>query len=220
LSWAHSCTNEYRSCGHHRASASFAARSWLLLTLSELSFTVREYFQLGTDTPMSPSDAAWQQFISTVTRPAARLYSDHWAGSGAIGRVAACSGAPAADRGANSLRQRALAAFLGFARAQACNSDTAIAMAQSARARAARMCGWTPIWLASRDAALVSDRPRKRRASISTSPSPTPPASRTALRDGQGAVIAREKTGSRAMPVAGPRMRGCRTVAAQPDRCG
>jgi hypothetical protein len=56
----------------------------------------------------------------------------------------------------------ALAAFLGFAPAQACSSDTAIAMAQSARARAARLmpAGADLVGLGA-TAALVSDRPRK-----------------------------------------------------------
>ena len=56
----------------------------------------------------------------------------------------------------------ALAAFLGFAPAQACSSDTAIAMARSARARAARLmpAGTDPVGLGA-TAALVSDRPRK-----------------------------------------------------------
>jgi hypothetical protein len=61
----------------------------------------------------------------------------------------------------------ALAAFLGFAPAQACSSDTAIAMARTARARAARLVP-AGIDLVGPDlvglgatAALVSDRPRK-----------------------------------------------------------
>jgi hypothetical protein len=56
----------------------------------------------------------------------------------------------------------ALAAFLGFAPAQACSSDTAIAMAQSARARAARLVPAGPDLVGlGATAALVSDRPRK-----------------------------------------------------------
>jgi nicotinic acid mononucleotide adenylyltransferase len=61
----------------------------------------------------------------------------------------------------------ALAAFLGFAPAQACSSDTAIAMAQSARARAARLVPSTGVGVGTdlvglgATAALVSDRPRK-----------------------------------------------------------
>jgi nicotinamide mononucleotide (NMN) deamidase PncC len=58
--------------------------------------------------------------------------------------------------------ERALATFLGFAPAQACSSETAIAMAQSARARAARLApaGADLVGLGA-TAALVSDRPRK-----------------------------------------------------------
>src|ERR1700747_3901370 len=57
---------------------------------------------------------------------------------------------------------QALAAFLGFAPAQACSSDTAIAMAQTARARAARLmpAGTDMVGLGA-TAALVSDRPRQ-----------------------------------------------------------
>ena len=53
-------------------------------------------------------------------------------------------------------------AFLGSAPAQACSSDTAIAMAQSARARAARLvpAGADVVGLGA-TAALVSDRPRR-----------------------------------------------------------
>jgi hypothetical protein len=56
----------------------------------------------------------------------------------------------------------ALEAFLGFAPAQASSADTAIAMARSIRARAARMvpAGTDPVGLGA-TAALVSDRPRK-----------------------------------------------------------
>jgi hypothetical protein len=56
----------------------------------------------------------------------------------------------------------ALAAFLGFAPAQASSADTAIAMARSARARAARLmpAGTDPVGLGA-TAALVSDRPRR-----------------------------------------------------------
>jgi hypothetical protein len=66
----------------------------------------------------------------------------------------------------------ALAAFLGFAPAQACSSDTAIAMARTARARAARLVPSTGVGAGAdlvgpdlvglgATAALVSDRPRK-----------------------------------------------------------
>jgi hypothetical protein len=56
----------------------------------------------------------------------------------------------------------ALATFLGFAPAQACSADTAIAMARRVRARAARLvpAGVELVGLGA-TAALVSDRPRK-----------------------------------------------------------
>jgi hypothetical protein len=58
--------------------------------------------------------------------------------------------------------EQALAAFLGFAPAQACSSDTASAMSQTARARAARLvpAGTDLVGLGA-TAALVSDRPRR-----------------------------------------------------------
>jgi len=56
----------------------------------------------------------------------------------------------------------ALATFLGFAPAQACSSDTAIAMAQTVRARATRLVpACTDLVGLGATAALVSDRPRK-----------------------------------------------------------
>src|ERR1700674_758323 len=90
---------------------------------------------------MSPSDAAWQRFISTLHgsgRKAALAITG--GGSGAVGELLRVPG------GSRLLIEAqipydalALATFLGFAPAQACSSDTAIAMAQSARARAARL---------------------------------------------------------------------------------
>jgi nicotinamide mononucleotide (NMN) deamidase PncC len=56
----------------------------------------------------------------------------------------------------------ALGAFLGFAPEQACSADTAIAMARSIRARAARLVAAdTDLVGLGATAALVSDRPRK-----------------------------------------------------------
>jgi hypothetical protein len=56
----------------------------------------------------------------------------------------------------------ALATFLGFAPVQACSADTAIAMASSVRARAARLVpADTDLVGLGATAALVSDRPRK-----------------------------------------------------------
>jgi nicotinic acid mononucleotide adenylyltransferase len=113
---------------------------------------------------MSPSDAAWQQLISAVHasgRKAALAITG--GGSGAIAELLRVPG------GSRLLIEaqvpydaQALAAFLGFAPAQACSSDTAIAMAQTARARAARlMPAGTDLVGLGATAALVSDRPRK-----------------------------------------------------------
>ena len=113
---------------------------------------------------MSPSDAAWQQLISALHasgRKAALAITG--GGSGAIGELLRVPG------GSRLLIEAqvpydalALAAFLGFAPAQACSADTAIAMARSARARAARLvpAGTDLVGLGA-TAALVSDRPRK-----------------------------------------------------------
>jgi len=113
---------------------------------------------------MSPSDAAWQQLISTLHasgRKAALAITG--GGSGAIGELLRVPG------GSRLLIEAqvpydglALATFLGFAPAQASSSDTAIAMARTARARAARlMPAGTDLVGLGVTAALVSDRPRK-----------------------------------------------------------
>src|SRR3981081_705875 len=122
---------------------------------------------------MSPSDAAWQQLISTLHasgRKAALAITG--GGSGAVGELLRVPG------GSRLLIEAqvpydalALAAFLGFAPAQACSSDTAIAMAQTVRARAARLVppkteggtdrGGPGLVGLGATAALVSDRPRK-----------------------------------------------------------
>jgi hypothetical protein len=113
---------------------------------------------------MSPSDAAWQQLISTLHasgRKAALAITG--GGSGAIGELLRVPG------GSRLLIEAqipydtlALATFLGFAPAQACSADTAIAMARSIRARAARLVpADTDLVGLGATAALVSDRPRK-----------------------------------------------------------
>jgi len=113
---------------------------------------------------MSPSDAAWQQLISTLHasgRKAALAITG--GGSGAVGELLRVPGGSRLLIEAQvPYDERALAAFLGFAPAQACSSDTAIAMAQSARARAAKLvpAGTDLVGLGA-TAALVSDRPRK-----------------------------------------------------------
>jgi hypothetical protein len=118
---------------------------------------------------MSPSDAAWQQLISALHgsgRKAALAITG--GGSGAIGELLRVPG------GSRLLIEAqipydalALAAFLGFAPAQASSADTAIALARTARARAARLTpagtdlvGPYLVGLGA-TAALVSDRPRK-----------------------------------------------------------
>jgi hypothetical protein len=177
---------------------------------------------------MSPSDAAWQQLISTLHASGGKAaLAITGGGSGAVGELLRVSGGwrllIEAQVPYDAL---ALATFLGFAPAQACSSDTAIAMAQSARARAARLvpAGTDLVGLGA-TAALVSDRPRKgehRFTSLSpTPPAPTPPA-RTALACWPRAdVIAPlKKTSSRARSSCGwPAHAGLRPVAAQPARC-
>jgi len=123
---------------------------------------------------MSPSDGAWQQLISTLHasgRKAALAITG--GGSGAVGELLRVPG------GSRLLIEAqvpydalALAAFLGFAPAQACSSDTAIAMARTVRARAARLVPSTGVGVGTdlvgpdlvglgATAALVSDRPRR-----------------------------------------------------------
>ena len=118
---------------------------------------------------MSPSDAAWRQLISTVHGSGRKaVLAITGGGSGAVGELLRVPGGSRLLIEAQiPYDERALAAFLGFAPAQASSADTAIAMAQAARARAARLmpAGTNEV---SPDlvglgatAALVSDRPRK-----------------------------------------------------------
>jgi hypothetical protein len=113
---------------------------------------------------MSPSDAAWRQLIPALHgsgRKAALAITG--GGSGAIGELLRIPGGSRLLIEAQvPYDEQALAAFLGFAPAQACSSETAIAMAQAARARAARLvpAGTDLVGLGA-TAALVSDRPRK-----------------------------------------------------------
>jgi hypothetical protein len=113
---------------------------------------------------MSPSDAAWQQLISALHasgRKAALAITG--GGSGAVGELLRVPG------GSRLLIEAqvpydaaALEAFLGFAPAQASSADTAMAMARSVRARAARLVpADTDLVGLGATAALVSDRPRK-----------------------------------------------------------
>jgi nicotinic acid mononucleotide adenylyltransferase len=113
---------------------------------------------------MSPSDATWQQLISALHasgRKAALAITG--GGSGAVGELLRVPG------GSRLLIEaqvpydaQALATFLGFPPAQACSANTAIAMARSVRARAARLvpAGAELVGLGA-TAALVSDRPRR-----------------------------------------------------------
>src|SRR6202140_2606470 len=113
---------------------------------------------------MRPPDAAWHQLISALHasgRKAALAITG--GGSGAIGELLRVPG------GSRLLIEaqvpydvQALAAYLGFAPAQACSSDTTIAMARSALARAAGlMPAGTDLVGLGATAALVSDRPRR-----------------------------------------------------------
>src|SRR3974390_3533100 len=113
---------------------------------------------------MSPSDAAWPSLISAMHgsgRKAALAITG--GGSGAIGELLRVPGGSRLLTEAQvPYDERALATFLGFPPAQACSSDTAIAMARSVRARAVRLVptGTDLVGLGA-TAALVSDRPRR-----------------------------------------------------------
>ena len=113
---------------------------------------------------MSPSDAAWRQLISALHASGRKTgLAITGGGSGAIGELLRVPG------GSRLLIEAqvpydapALTRFLGFAPAQACSADTAIAMARSARARAAGMAPSDADLVGlGATAALVSDRPRK-----------------------------------------------------------
>ncbi len=118
---------------------------------------------------MSPLDAAaWRQLISAThaSGPKAAL-AITGGGSGAIGELLRVPGGSRLLIDAQvPYDERALASFLGFAPAQASSADTAIAMAQSARARVATliqagMPAGTDLVGLGATAALVSDRPRR-----------------------------------------------------------
>jgi hypothetical protein len=113
---------------------------------------------------MSPSDAAWQGLISALHasgRKAALAITG--GGSGAVGELLRVPG------GSRLLVEAqvpydalALATFLGFTPAQACSAETAVAMARSVRARAAKLVPVSSDLVGlGATAALVSDRPRK-----------------------------------------------------------
>jgi hypothetical protein len=129
-----------------------------------LDFTIRDtILNFGPHT-MTTSDAAWQQLISTIHtsgRKAALAITG--GGSGAISELLRVPG------GSRLLIEAqvpydtlALETFLGFTPAQASSADTAIAMARSTRARAARLVpADTDLVGLGATAALVSDRPRR-----------------------------------------------------------
>jgi hypothetical protein len=113
---------------------------------------------------MSPSDAAWRQLISALHasgRKAALAITG--GGSGAIGELLRIPGGSRLLIEAQvPYDEQALATFLGFAPAQASSADTAIAMARSARTRAARLAATSSDLVGlGATAALVSDRPRR-----------------------------------------------------------
>src|SRR5437762_6665244 len=122
---------------------------------------------------MSPSDAAWQQLISALHASGRKTaLAITGGGSGAVGELLRVPGGSRLLIEAQvPYDELALAKFLGFAPAQASSSDTAIAMARTARARAASLAPANSdggAELVARDlvglgatAALVSDRPRK-----------------------------------------------------------
>jgi hypothetical protein len=168
-----------------------------------------------------PSDAAWQQLISALHasgRKAALAITG--GGSGAVGELLRVPG------GSRLLIEAqvpydgaALAAFLGFAPAQASSADTAIAMARSARERAARLAPLDadPVGLGA-TAALVTDRPRKgeHRFHIASADSAGIAHCTGVMAKGRR----RRPRCARDRPVARPRLRDRRAVAAQPARCG
>ena len=136
-----------------------------LLTPSEPPSTLRDGTSpLRTTRTMTPSDAAWHQLIAAVHasgRKAALAITG--GGSGAIAELLRVPGGSRLLIEAQvPYDSQALAAFLGFAPAQASSAETAIAMARSARARAAKLMppGTDPVGLGA-TAALISDRPRK-----------------------------------------------------------
>ena len=113
---------------------------------------------------MRPPDAAWQQLISRLhaSGPKAAL-AITGGGSGAIGELLRVPGGSRLLIEAQvPYDELALGTFLGFAPAQASSTDTAIAMARSARARATRLVpADTDLVGLGATAALVSDRPRR-----------------------------------------------------------
>ena len=113
---------------------------------------------------MSPSDAPWQQLISALHASGRKaVLAITGGGSGAVGELLRVPGGSRLLIEAQiPYDERALATFLGSAPAQASSVDTAIAMARTARDRAATLvpAGADLVGLGA-TAALVSDRPRR-----------------------------------------------------------
>ncbi|MGE0698916.1 MAG: hypothetical protein AB7O57_07455 [Hyphomicrobiaceae bacterium] len=108
--------------------------------------------------------AQWQQIIPALHgsgRKAALAITG--GGSGAIGELLRVPGGSRLLVEAQvPYDEQALATYLGFAPAQACSADTAIAMARNARERARRLVDHDAELVGlGATAALVSDRPRK-----------------------------------------------------------
>lgn len=106
---------------------------------------------------------AWPQLISALHasgRKAALAITG--GGSGAIGELLRIPGGSRLLIEAQvPYDEQALAAYLGFAPAQASSAETAIAMAKAARARAATFAPDAEVVGLGATAALVSDRPRR-----------------------------------------------------------
>ncbi|MEZ5853324.1 MAG: hypothetical protein R3D67_00715 [Hyphomicrobiaceae bacterium] len=113
---------------------------------------------------MNPSDAAWRQLI-TASHASGRKAALAITGGGS-GAVSELLRVPGGSRLLVEAQvpydEQALANYLGYAPTQACSADTAMALAHTARARAAALVGTAsePVGLGA-TAALVSDRPRK-----------------------------------------------------------
>lgn len=113
---------------------------------------------------LSPSDASWRQMIVAMHASGRQtVLAITGGGSGAIAELLRVPG------GSRLLLealvpydQRALTAFLGFEPRQACSVETAVAMAQRSRERAAKLAptGALLIGLGA-TASLVTDRPRQ-----------------------------------------------------------
>jgi Cytidylyltransferase-like len=125
---------------------------------------VKHFLQLRIAHAMNSSDAAWRQLISALHGSGCKAaLAITGGGSGAIGELLRVPGGSRLLIEAQvPYDEQALATFLGFAPAQASSADTAIAMARTARARAAGLvpAGADLVGLGA-TAALVSDRPRR-----------------------------------------------------------